>query len=912
MPPASISKAVAIAVLSSGLAARAATWYVATNSPADGPGTSWTNAFHTIQQAVDSASDGDIVLVTDGVYKVGARLTPGYSCSNRVVITNDITLRSVNGPEYTMIKGWPEWVPGGNGTGAVRCVYMTAGELEGFTICNGHTLTDGDDYHDRGGGGVYCSSDDIVVSNCVIVSNSCNKGGGGVHGGTVRNSILKHNEAYYKGGGAHFSHLENCILQTNMVYNWYGGGAYDGEVRNCVLAGNVAGCDGGGYASGRAYNSIIVSNLLRGVASVEDTFNITASNCCAADLSHGVGGNITNDPLFVDYVGSDFHLSAASPCIDAGNNDYTTLAGDLDGRRRPQDGDGDAIETVDMGCYEYPGAPQVVVTNADDSVPRNVTSYSIGGTADVCVVGGMWWTNMLNGSNGTFSAAPTWQVADVPLTIGSNTIAVFGSNAYGRVTNDSVTITRMVGGVYHYVSINGRNVSPYTNWVHSARVLQDAVDAAWTDDFIIVSNGFYDTGGRPAPGMILTNRIMVDKPLTIRSVNGSDVTGIMGSGGSCGPDAVRCAYLCPGTVLEGFSLGNGVTAAQGDINDDGGGAWASNAVLTNCYIGSCRANGRGGGVMYGTLYNCRIEQNIADFGGGACKAELNDCRFLENEAQNGAAAADCDLYNCLLYHNISYGIGGGALSSRLYNCTVYENQAASSGGGAEGSEAHNCIFSVNIPDNWTNGILYYSRTEPLPAGGQGNIDDDPAFVDEFSADFHLLYGSPCIDSGTNPASPDHDLEGTSRPRDGDYNGTSDFDMGCYEYEPATADSNGDGVPDWWYHQYGLSPIDPDTGLYDSDGDGPANGDEYVADTDPTDSNNYFNIAAVDYSNSCSVAFDCSTGRVYGMQYRPDLLTGGWNYVEGQTNIMGDASGTLVLSDTNTAALRYYRVRVEVP
>ena len=137
-------------------------------------------------------------------------------------------------------------------------------------------------------------------------------------------------------------------------------------------------------------------------------------------------------------------------------------------------------------------------------------------------------------------------------------------------------------------------------------------------------------------------------------------------------------------------------------------------------------------------------------------------------------------------------------------------------------------------------------------------------------------------------------------------------MGCYEYDPATADSNGDGVPDWWYHQYGLSPTDPDTGLYDSDGDGPANGDEYVADTDPTDSNDFLVIDAVQRVASCSVVFDCSTGRVYSMQYRDDLLTGGWAYVEGQAGVAGDPSGTLVLSDTNEAALRYYRVQVEMP
>ncbi|MCX7590394.1 MAG: hypothetical protein N2255_02075, partial [Kiritimatiellae bacterium] len=87
------------------LRADCATWYVWTNSPSNGPGTSWQNAFHTIQAAVDAASPGDTVLVTNGVYEIGTRSTPGYASSNRVVITKAITVRSVNGPGVTVIKG---------------------------------------------------------------------------------------------------------------------------------------------------------------------------------------------------------------------------------------------------------------------------------------------------------------------------------------------------------------------------------------------------------------------------------------------------------------------------------------------------------------------------------------------------------------------------------------------------------------------------------------------------------------------------------------------------------------------------------------------------------------------------------------------------------------------------------------
>jgi len=64
--------------------------------------------------------------------------------------------------------------------------------------------------------------------------------------------------------------------------------------------------------------------------------------------------SIAKDPKFVDVAGHDFHLQKNSPCIDAGDPD-TPPSYDLEGKRSPQDGDGDGDPIVDMGVYEYPG-----------------------------------------------------------------------------------------------------------------------------------------------------------------------------------------------------------------------------------------------------------------------------------------------------------------------------------------------------------------------------------------------------------------------------------------------------------------------------------------------------------------------------------------------------------------------------
>jgi hypothetical protein len=74
-------------------------------------------------------------------------------------------------------------------------------------------------------------------------------------------------------------------------------------------------------------------------------------------------------------------------------------------------------------------------------------------------------------------------------------------------------------------------------------------------------------------------------------------------------------------------------------------------------------------------------------------------------------------------------------------------------------------------------------------GTNGNISADPMFADLTQGDYHLLTGSPSIDSGYNqaPNLPDKDLDGNQRVLDGDGDGNAIIDMGAYEFlAPASA------------------------------------------------------------------------------------------------------------------------------
>jgi hypothetical protein len=153
-----------------------ATYYVnAARANDAGAGTNWVTAKKSIQTAVNLTVAGDTVLVTNGVYSSGTTVTPGGTLNNRVVITNAITVRSVNGPDVTIIEGSGTNVF--NTSSAVRCVYMKNGTLEGFTLRNGATLSGNiSSVYDKWGGGIfmYNAASTTITTNCII--KSCKAG----------------------------------------------------------------------------------------------------------------------------------------------------------------------------------------------------------------------------------------------------------------------------------------------------------------------------------------------------------------------------------------------------------------------------------------------------------------------------------------------------------------------------------------------------------------------------------------------------------------------------------------------------------------------------------------------------------------------------------------------------------------
>ncbi len=339
--------------------AQATTRYVSPGGSNTSPYTSWATAATSIQTAVDFASSGDLILVDDGL----------YTLTSNISITKAITLRSQNGKTSAII----------NGNNVTRCVYInnTNAVVDGFTISNG--------YNPGGfGGGVDIASGG-TLQNCNIINSQARDGGGVAidNNGLVQNCSVFGNRADNNsgsgyGGGVRLlsgGTIRNCLVYGNSSVALGGGiNIWDaGTIQNCTIVNNNAPNGGGVRCRGNSVMQNSISYFNGTTNWVTDGSSYSFSNNCTTPALPSGTGNITSDPLFVNYTTGDFHLLSSSPCINTGiNQAWMSAATDIDGNARIFN------TTVDIGAYEYKVPVPTISTIPVPSWPvGNATIYSL-------------------------------------------------------------------------------------------------------------------------------------------------------------------------------------------------------------------------------------------------------------------------------------------------------------------------------------------------------------------------------------------------------------------------------------------------------------------------------------------------------------------------------------------------------
>ncbi|MBS3740898.1 MAG: T9SS type A sorting domain-containing protein [Candidatus Cloacimonetes bacterium] len=271
------------------------------------------------------------------------------------------------------------------------------------------------------GGGIYCNNSSVTMNNLDIIGNAATSFGGGMYikdcDMETGNLFISNNTSEY--GGAIYCHsmdtnlanmtiLENTTSQLGTVYlNESNASLYNMLLRDNVSLVGATVC---AWNSNPTLVNLTISNNSNntGSAIFGQGSNLNLFNTITTSNSGNFGGIFINsgdavlqycnfynneninyyncspgtgcieaDPLFADTLVGDYTLTDNSPCVDTGTPDTTGLnlpLSDLEGNVRIWDGNGDGIDRIDMGAYEY-DAPVYAVQNPEIDENKVIFNY---------------------------------------------------------------------------------------------------------------------------------------------------------------------------------------------------------------------------------------------------------------------------------------------------------------------------------------------------------------------------------------------------------------------------------------------------------------------------------------------------------------------------------------------------------
>jgi Protein of unknown function (DUF1565) len=394
------------------------------DSIAPGPthnGTSWTDAYTTLSQALSVATANTVIEIGQGTYTPGTATTSTFQLINNVSLLGGYAGYGTTNPYLRNVAAFPTIL-----SGAGTCYHVVTGNntnstavIDGFTITGGEAKGttgfggDGAGMLNSGGSptinnciftanfttlstsegaGMYNSSSSPIITNCTFAGNltqTTGARGGGMDdesgsSPTLTNCIFNSNIGFSNGGGVFNDsscspHLFNCLFIGNTTSSTAGegGGFFNDQgsptLINCTFSGNAA---GGGGAFYNYEGGMTVTNCIcyGDTGYTGEIVTVSSGSGPLLTLSYSdvqggfTGTNIINvNPLFASTT--DFQLQENSPCINAGSNAAVPSTDKIDLAGNPRT----VGAAVDLGAYENQAAsffPNLVF----DVQPSNTTA----------------------------------------------------------------------------------------------------------------------------------------------------------------------------------------------------------------------------------------------------------------------------------------------------------------------------------------------------------------------------------------------------------------------------------------------------------------------------------------------------------------------------------------------------------
>ncbi len=384
----------------------------------------------TIQAAVDSASDGDTIVMAAGLYREDVRISKalvlqGAGSDNTIIEGTARQAVIMIGAGATVSISGVTVQNGGrsgvNGSGGIFndgiATLSDSKVINNFSflgggIANGGEMTIISSAIDTnigvfGGGGVFNQGTLTIYDSSVSNNQAGNSGGGILNQNatvTISGSTIDGNSAASSGAGISTSGemtLVNSTISGNLV-GGMGGGIFSAgsvDMHNVAIFDNDAGSPDTGPGNGggivhegvgevTSENSIIAGNRAEGGAAPDCAgvfsslgYNVIGNGNDAYCSGFDATDRLVDDPMLTPLADNGgptmtHALQPGSPATDAGNpagcvdQDGNPLSADQRGMARPADGDGDDIAICDSGAFESdvpPPPPIITLASSKDS-----------------------------------------------------------------------------------------------------------------------------------------------------------------------------------------------------------------------------------------------------------------------------------------------------------------------------------------------------------------------------------------------------------------------------------------------------------------------------------------------------------------------------------------------------------------